>query len=1222
MHITKVIITDFLSYKGRVEITDFSQHLNVVVGRNGSGKSNFFKAIEFVLTDSYKNVRERDRLSLINQSSTAQRPNFCKVEIVLDNSDKSIPLTDYPKKVTIARIMDKKKDKLTINDKVVTHKETAIKELEILKDGEDRDLDKRRNVAMKLNEVREETAEATRRRQEAVNRHEQLQERMKVLTNERKGIKNRRMSLEAQTAALKKMGNASADEGKRLKEEIDNEEERIEELQKQLEDHKEEHQNCLNEESKARDEMTGKERQITPLRANCRFASERERNQHLDNEINQLQKLKDDIEKELQMLNENLRDMQRKEKTEEELLKNLADEIEEMRGNKRMEKLTRELADERRKLDEIGKQLNDAFFKETNLQKECEALDAQHDETMSRLSKGSAKAAISGMVGIQKIIEEIRDSESRSAEEQNALDGYYGSLMDLCEVEDLYADAVETIAKNKLFSHIVKDHTVVQFLLREFDARELPGQPTFIPLNHLTQQQPKRIPPSVNPDQAHPQVLSLLDVIQFDSKFEIAFQSIFGAVALVKQPDENIRKTLFKAKFNLVTLSGVEYSNRGTLSGGYSDPSKRKMPLYRYIKELQKKLRQKTDELEQNHTKMMELKGRVDRLMSSIADREEERKMMQIHHEELIADRQRCRETIDKQKIDCEMLKREIDRAERMAGELGRRLEDVRQARDRPMQHDDGDRDRLDQLEEELKEIVKRLHDVTKRRSDAEKVKNGIEAELVMHRSAVSRLIAKREQLRIHKQWNDEEEQENGQQNNSSNDRQKIEKIVGRIDEFDKQLREMGNKEQKIIDEMTKVDREKDTFEAKIAKCIAAKENAEEKISKMGALPPEFTTRYQNLTKDKLEKRLRKVVKELKEMGNVNRNAEGGQGQLQGKGRGDPTKIRETLDQLDREINAAVQEIFKNVRDNFQEIFKKIVPNGYGEMRLSTDDPESQQAEASSVGTVRVDSNSSSRSFTIVFDRVTCKGINLIVSFTGNSAEDAVDCSTLSGGQLTMVTLALILAIQRVCSAPFYVFDELDAEIDASFRKIFADLLNEYCGNSQFIVTTFHPELLGPAEARFGVKFINKIHNSPRPLSLCTSQPKQIDFFPPQQTLCNALELGQKQKEKGDYQKELQQSRAQGFSRSRSHSGSRSRSSSDSRSSRRSRSPHSKKSQAKGRKTATRLRDARGRFVSMGGARKSNKKSSRKSTKSARSRRSSKGGRRAMRRPADLCPTD
>ena len=82
-------------------------------------------------------------------------------------------------------------------------------------------------------------------------------------------------------------------------------------------------------------------------------------------------------------------------------------------------------------------------------------------------------------------------------------------------------------------------------------------------------------------------------------------------------------------------FSHLQYSNRGTLSGGYSDPSKRKLPLYRQIKELQKKLRQKTvefqiniltkfkefqDELERNHTKMMELKGRVDGLMSSIAD--------------------------------------------------------------------------------------------------------------------------------------------------------------------------------------------------------------------------------------------------------------------------------------------------------------------------------------------------------------------------------------------------------------------------------------------------------------------------------------------------------------------------------------------------------------------------------------------------------------------------
>lgn len=49
--------------------------------------------------------------------------------------------------------------------------------------------------------------------------------------------------------------------------------------------------------------------------------------------------------------------MQRKEENEEELLNNLADEIEEMRGKKQMEKSTKELTDERKKLDEVGKEL-------------------------------------------------------------------------------------------------------------------------------------------------------------------------------------------------------------------------------------------------------------------------------------------------------------------------------------------------------------------------------------------------------------------------------------------------------------------------------------------------------------------------------------------------------------------------------------------------------------------------------------------------------------------------------------------------------------------------------------------------------------------------------------------------------------------------------------------------------------------------------------------------
>jgi structural maintenance of chromosome 3 (chondroitin sulfate proteoglycan 6) len=47
------------------------------------------------------------------------------------------------------------------------------------------------------------------------------------------------------------------------------------------------------------------------------------------------------------------------------------------------------------------------------------------------------------------------------------------------------------------------------------------------------------------------------------------------------------------------------------------------------------------------------------------------------------------------------------------------------------------------------------------------------------------------------------------------------------------------------------------------------------------------------------------------------------------------------------------------------------------------------------------------------------------VSFTSNTAEMR-EMNQLSGGQKSLVALALIFAIQMCDPAPFYLFDEID----------------------------------------------------------------------------------------------------------------------------------------------------------------------------------------------------
>lgn len=95
----------------------FSPAHNVIVGRNGSGKSNFFYAIQFVLSDEFSHLRPDQRQQLLHEGP-GQRTMIAYVEIIFDNSDNRLPIDESV--VTLRRQIGLKKDQYYLNKKIVT----------------------------------------------------------------------------------------------------------------------------------------------------------------------------------------------------------------------------------------------------------------------------------------------------------------------------------------------------------------------------------------------------------------------------------------------------------------------------------------------------------------------------------------------------------------------------------------------------------------------------------------------------------------------------------------------------------------------------------------------------------------------------------------------------------------------------------------------------------------------------------------------------------------------------------------------------------------------------------------------------------------------------------------------------------------------------------------------------------------------------------------------
>jgi len=197
------------------------------------------------------------------------------------------------------------------------------------------------------------------------------------------------------------------------------------------------------------------------------------------------------------------------------------------------------------------------------------------------------------------------------------------------------------------------------------------------------------------------------------------------------------------------------------------------------------------------------------------------------------------------------------------------------------------------------------------------------------------------------------------------------------------------------------------------------------------------------------------------------------------------------IDHLDEKKDEAIQRTFKGIARNFGEVFAEIVPGGRATLVIHKADSKEKDAAKLDVDIDETEADEKAVQKAEKKEKKHGKkdekkqleekkqlptgmyaGIGFKVSF---GAGDHRPLSLLSGGQQTVLALALIFAIQRCDPSPFYLFDEIDANLDPVYRTAIARMITEQKKTTQFISTTFRPELLAAGDKFFGVRFDNRM---------------------------------------------------------------------------------------------------------------------------------------------------
>ncbi len=737
------------------------------------------------------------------------------------------------------------------------------------------------------------------------------------------------------------------------------------------------------------------------------------------------------------------------------------------------------------RLDEFIRARETALAEGNRLDAELNELRHQEAraETGMRMLQEQEKRAEGVFRGVKDILQSM-----------DRFPGIIGMVADLCRVPDDYVIAIETALGGQAQNIVTETQEAARDAI-SFLKRERRGRATFLPLDDI--QGGERLSADVL---SAPGVVGIASrLIDHDKRFKNAFEHLLGNVLVVNTLDDAISlRRNHRLYCRLVTIDGDVINPGGAMTGGRQQGAEAGGLVSRKneIRKLDEQLR----DLSERKKGVGEARDLAKKQGFELSLRvEEQRRAIQQ------ADR-----NVGEAKA--QLMKSERDRLhlEEATSSFGAELEEIAaeiarieaEARDLLGQHE-----WFSALNRKLGADLESLQATLESKAAG---RNRLQEEVNNLRVSLATTQERQEAVRNHlshlvRSLQELEDQRDERERRLTGHGQKRAELAGIQDENQRVFADESAQVALLSERLTALIRERDALrngaeeQRQLGRALNARSRAmeqerhqlevragEAKVRLEGlsqrilddyqlVLAEAFAnyTRPADLDWPALRKRLNDTEQELAALGPVNLAAIDELQEVQAREEfldqqftdlgNAAEKLKGIIEQINDVSRALFQATYREVRRNFQELFRKLFGGGRADLVLEQPEAITETTPEGEVVTRKAEPLD-----------ILEAGLEIVAQPPGKNPKIITQ---LSGGEKALTAIALLFAVYQTKPSPFCILDEVDAPLDEANVDVYCSMLREFVRGaqsssgrgSQFIVVTHKKRTMQRADAIYGI---------------------------------------------------------------------------------------------------------------------------------------------------------